>query len=63
MSLTISSLFFGVIVLLAQGAGVQIGDEELTQVLATIGKLVAVGGIYWGRIRQGDVNWLGVKKV
>ena len=63
MSLTIQGLFFGVIILIAQGVGVEVGSAELTATLATLGKLLAAGMIYWGRIRQGDVNWLGVKQV
>lgn len=62
MSLTITGLFIGVITLLAEGVGVQIGSEELTSTLAILGKLAAVGTIYWGRIRKGDLNWFGGRK-
>lgn len=62
MSLTISGLFIGVIVLLTESVGVEIGTEELTATLATLGKVLAAGMIYWGRIRKGDLNPLGFRK-
>ena len=63
MSLTISGLFIGVIVLLAEAVGVQIGSEELTSTITTLGKIFAAGTIYWGRMRVGDLNWFGGRKV
>lgn len=60
-SLTISSVGVLIAIWIAQQAGIGVGEGEIITTIATIGKFAAVAGVYWGRIRQGDVSWLGRK--
>ena len=62
MSVTISGLAIGVVIFICESVGVEIGTEEITQFIATAGKFISAGMIYWGRFRKGDINPFGGKK-
>ena len=60
MSLTITGIAVSLVgtLLLKFGFSEACSSEIIQNTPLVIGSLVA----YWGRIRQGDVNFLGVKK-
>ena len=69
MSLTILSLAFGALIALAQYVGVTFSHDELQAWFATTGKIVSTltllasqGAAWYGRVRRGDVTWLGKRK-
>ena len=62
MSLTISSLFVGVLVIVLQKAGFEVAPENIQTTFETLILVASAAGVYWGRIRQGDLNFLGVRK-
>lgn len=69
MSLTIVSLAVGIVLMVAQYAGVSLTEGELHDWLATSGKLLqvigtlaALLGAWWGRVRRGDITWYGKRK-
>ena len=60
MSLTIS----GIVVSVAGTLLMKWGFSEVCTSEIIANAPLVIGGLmsYWGRIRQGDVNWFGVKK-
>lgn len=56
MSFTIKSLM---VLILVQVFG--LSESEVAQFIDTIGTILAVLAIYYGRYRQGDITWYGKK--
>lgn len=62
MSLTITGLIVGVVVMIMKGANIEVAPEQITEFLNTAGLLVSGIMIYWGRIRKGDLKVWGGRK-
>lgn len=61
-SLTISGVAVLVLSFLGQQAGVPFVDGQLEQFVGTFGQILGILVTYWGRVRQGDITFLGIKK-
>ena len=61
MSLTLSSLFITALGFIFERAGIKVGTEEIGTFINVTLQIVGAIGIYWGRYRQGNVNWFGRK--
>lgn len=69
MSLTILSLAAGAIIVVAQYVGTTFTQDELQAWFATTGKILSAlallgtqAAAWYGRVRRGDIDWLGRKK-
>lgn len=60
LSLTITSLV--VLVAGMLGVGNIFPQEEVATVIDAIVQVIGVLGVWYGRYRQSDINWFGVKK-
>lgn len=63
MSLTLSSLGVLVLASLFNWADIDIAQGDVEQGVTFLVQLFSLVGIYWGRVRKGDVNWLGLRKL
>ncbi len=61
-SLTITSLVVLALTLIFEKMGLEIAQSDLSTTVITIVKIASVIGVWFGRWRIGDINWLGRKK-
>ena len=62
VSLTLTGLVVSVLALILPKMGVSVLESDLATTVSTIIAIVGGVAVYVGRVRQGDVNLLGVKK-
>ncbi len=62
MSLTLSSLFITALGFIFERAGIKVGNDEIGTFVNVALQVIGAVGIYWGRYRQGNVNWFGWKR-
>ena len=60
-SVTIVSLAVGVVGHFLAKSGFVVSDVDLQTTLDTLILIVSAVGVYYGRYRQGDINWMGKK--
>ena len=60
-SVTFVSNIVLVLVFVSKLLGWEVGSEELTTTVQVLFGFAAALGVFWGRVRAGGVNWLGLK--
>ena len=62
MSTTIIVVIVSLVGLLFQQSGVEVAPEKIQTTIEVVMQFVGLIVVYYGRYKQGDIRWFGVKK-
>lgn len=61
-SLTITGIIITLIMFLGETVGVEVVEADLQTTITTLGQLIGILIAWYGRVRVGDIGWLGKRK-
>ena len=62
MSTTIIGVIVSLVGLLFQQSGVEVAPEKIQTTIEVVMQFVGLIVVYYGRYKQGDIKWSGMKK-